>query len=86
MQCADKEKTAFTTSDDLFDFNVMAFGLCNAPTTFNNFIDTVLCGLKWEICLCYLDDVVIIGRTFDEHNCRLDIVLTCLEKAALTLD
>lgn len=86
MHSADKEKTAFTTPDGLFEFNVMPFGLCNAPATFERFMDTVLRGLKWEICLCYLDDVIIFGRTFEEHNRRLNVVLTCLEKAALTLN
>lgn len=86
MDPVDKEKTAFVTPDGLFEFNVMPFGLCNAPATFERYMDTVLRGLKWEICLCYLDDVVIFGRTFEEHNHRLDVVLTCLEKAALTLN
>lgn len=86
MDPADKEKTAFVTPDGLFEFNVMPFGLCNAPATFERYMDTVLRGLKWEICLCYLDDVVIFGRTFEEHNHRLDLVLTCLEEAALTLN
>lgn len=48
-------------------------------------MDTILRGLKWGICLCYLDDV-IFGRTFDEHNRRLGIVLTSLERASLTLN
>ena len=86
MHSVDKEKTAFVTPDGLFEFNVMPFGLCNAPATFERFMDTVLRGLKWEICLCYLDDIVIFGRTFAEHNNRLDVVLTCLEQAALTLN
>lgn len=83
---AHKEKTAFVTPDGLFEFNVMPFGLCNAPATFERFMDTILRGLKWEICLCYLDDVVIFGRTFEEHNTRLDIVLNCLGKAGLVLN
>lgn len=42
----DKEKTAFSTPHGLYEFNVMPFGLCNAPATFERMIDTVLRGLK----------------------------------------
>ena len=50
----------------------MPFGLCNAPATFERLMDQVLGGLKWENCLVYLDDVIIHGRTFDEHIHRLE--------------
>lgn len=86
MHPSDKEKTAFVTPDGLYEFNVMPFGLCNAPATFERFMDTVLRGLKWNICMCYLDDVVIFGRTLDEHNYRLVVVLDCLQNAGLVLN
>ena len=59
----DREKTAFTTPDGLFEFNLMPFGLCNAPATFQRLMDTVLAGVQWNSCLVYLDDVIILGRT-----------------------
>ena len=37
----DKEKTVFSTSSGLFQFNVMPFGLCNAPVTFERLMDLV---------------------------------------------
>ncbi|UYV72815.1 K02A2.6-like [Cordylochernes scorpioides] len=55
---ADREKTAFITPDGLFEFKVMPFGLCNAPATFERMMDNLLKGLRWTICLCYLDDVI----------------------------
>lgn len=86
MHEQDKEKTAFATPDGLYEFNVMPFGLCNAPATFERMIDTVLRGLKWKTCLCYLDDIVIFSTTFEEHLQRLNDVLTCLANAGLTLN
>lgn len=64
----------------------MPFGLCNAPATFERMMDTVLRGLKWKICFCYLDDIVVFSSTFHDHLRRLDAVLTCLSKAGLQLN
>ena len=38
MQPEDQEKTAFCTTEGLFKFTVMPFGLCNAPATFQRLI------------------------------------------------
>ncbi|GBO20553.1 Retrovirus-related Pol polyprotein from transposon 297 [Araneus ventricosus] len=45
----------------------MPFGLCNDPATFERQMEIVLCGLSSEACLVYLDDIIIVGRTFEEH-------------------
>ncbi|KAG8173610.1 hypothetical protein JTE90_008227, partial [Oedothorax gibbosus] len=82
----DREKTAFVTPDSLFEFKVMPFGLCNAPATFECMMDTVLRGLKWNICLCYLDDVIVYAPNFREHQQRLRKVLKCIQDAGLTLN
>ncbi|UYV63435.1 hypothetical protein LAZ67_2004061 [Cordylochernes scorpioides] len=82
----DREKTAFITPDGLYEFRVMPFGLCNAPATFERMMDTVLKGLKWNICLCYLDDIVVYGPSFEEHLKRLEVVLECLQQAGLNVN
>ena len=48
-------------------------------------MDLVLNGLHWTYCLVYLDDVIVFGRTFDEHLERLREVLLRLRDAGLTL-
>lgn len=42
----DKEKNAFTTRAGLFEFNVLPFGLCNAPSTFQRLMEVVLADLQ----------------------------------------
>ncbi|UYV73982.1 K02A2.6-like [Cordylochernes scorpioides] len=83
---SDREKTAFITPDGLYEFKVMPFGLCNAPATFERMIDNLLKGLKWTICLCYLDDIIVFSGGFEEHLRRLQLVLNCLKKAGLCLN
>ena len=62
-----REKTAFCTHEGLFQFNVIPFGLCNAPATFQRLMDIILMGLQWTSCLVYIDNMIIVGKTFDEH-------------------
>lgn len=79
----DRPKTAFITRQGLFEFNVLSFGLCNAPSTFQRLMDVVLADLQWTTCLVYLDDIIVFGRTFSEHLSRLDEVLLKLSQANL---
>ena len=85
MEEDSQEKTAFTTHAGLYEFTVMPFGLCNAPATFQRLMESVLSGLAREKCLVYLDDVLVIGRTFQEHLTNLKEVFTRLAKAGLKL-
>ena len=45
----------------------------------------ILAGVKWQICLLYLDDVIVFSRSPEEHLQHLDEVLTRLGKAGVTL-
>ena len=52
----DKEKTAFVCHKGLFEFNRMPFGLCNAPSVYQNLMSIVLQGCE-DFAIAYLDDV-----------------------------
>ena len=68
MEEKDREKSVLCTPDGVFEFKVMPFGLCNAPAaTIQRLMDMVLAGLQWTNCLVYLDDIIVIGKTFPEH-------------------
>ena len=81
----DREKTAFSTPFGLFQYNVMPFGLATAPPTFMRLRTIMFSNMLYSTCLAYLDDIIIFGRTFEEHLDRLDHALKCLENANLKL-
>ena len=45
----------------------MEFGPCNAPVTFQSAMNYVLRGLTWTYVLVYIDDVIVLGASIDEH-------------------
>jgi len=81
----DRDKTSFVTRRGTYRFKVLSFGLANAPALFQRLMDLVLVGLTWEICLLYLDDVIIMSETFDEQLTRLTTVFDRLRAANLKL-
>ena len=85
MDPTTKQKAAFVTTSGLYEWNVMPFGLSNAPGTFERLITLVLKGLQFKICLCYLDDVIVFASTFQEHLQRLEEVIARVASAGLKL-
>jgi len=81
----DRDKTAFITRKGQFRFKVLSFGLCCAPSQFARTLELVMSGLTYDICLVYLDDVIVFGKNYEEHQQRLESVLSRLEKANLKL-
>lgn len=86
MDPKDREKTAFITKYGIYEFNVMPFGLCNAPATFQRLMDRIYKGLIWKSVVVYLDDTNIFSRTFDEHLKHLRIVFQRIRDAGLKLN
>lgn len=64
--------SAFVTLDDFLNYKVMAFGLRNAPATFQRLMSQVLGGVS--NCKAYLDDIVVYSKTWDEHLTKLSTV------------
>jgi len=78
-----KERSAFCTRRGLFQFTRMPFGLSGAPSSFSTLMSIVLRDLLWEICLCYLDDIIIYGHTPQELLDRMRTVLDRLRSVGL---
>ena len=76
------QQTAFQTKFGSFQFRVMPFGLCNAPSTFQRTMNNVLADCRGFADL-YIDDIVIYSRTLDEHLTHLRAVLLHLQAEKL---
>ena len=79
-----KEKTAFTTPFGLYEFEVMPFGLHNAPATFQRTMNHVLRDCR-GFSGAYIDDIVVFSKSWEEHIPHLREVFTQLEKAGFTV-
>ena len=80
-----KEKTAFRTKQGLFEFNKMPYGLAGSPSTYCRAMSLVLRGLNWKIVLSFLDDICVLGRSFQEHLDNLREVFGRFRKYKLKL-
>jgi len=79
--------TAFTVPGrGLMQFKVMPFGLHSAPATFQRLLDTILGPELEPHVFIYLDDVIIVSETFDEHLQHLAEVFRRLRDARLRLN
>lgn len=74
---------AINTTKGLFAVNRLPFGVSSAPGIFQRIMDTMLKDLKGVAC--YLDDILVTGRTRAEHLQNLEAVLTRLESRGVRL-
>lgn len=79
----DEWKTAFRTRYGHFEYQVMPFGLANAPATFQAFINRALEGLLDISCVVYLDDILIYSGDPTEHEDHVREVLERLRRFGL---
>ncbi len=72
----DEWKTAFSTTTGHWEYQVMPFGLANAPAVFQAFINDVLREmLNRFVYLPYLDDILIFSDSLQEHIDHVQQVL-----------
>ncbi|KAL0152767.1 hypothetical protein M9458_052490 [Cirrhinus mrigala] len=78
------EISAFVTPDFFGQYSVMAFGMRNAPATFQRLMRLVLQDVP--DCEAYLDDIVIFSPSWEEHMNSVRTVFARLAKALLTVN
>ena len=85
MSEEDKEKTAFICPLGFYQFERMPQGITGAPATFQRLMERAVGDMNLLQCLVYLDDIIVFGRTLEEHEERLLKVLDRLEEYGLKL-
>jgi len=83
MDPEDKEKTAFHTEDGLYQWKAMSMGLSNSSATFNRVLERILTGIPPELCVIYINDVLVHAPTIQEMFVRLREVLERIRNAGL---
>ena len=86
LERTSRKYTAFTLPESgLWQFTRIPFGLANAPATFQRLIDALFGPECESYVFCYLDDIIVVTETFDEHMIWLDIVLRRIAEAGLVV-
>lgn len=85
MAEADKEKTAFICPLGFYEFERMPQGITGAPATFQRLMEKAVGDMNLLQVLVYLDDLIVFGKSLEEHEERLLKVLDRLEEVGLKL-
>ena len=78
-----KPYTVVNTHRGLFRYNRLPYGVASAPGCFQRVMESLLKGVPGVVV--YIDDVLVTGKTEEEHLAALEETLSRLEKAGLRL-
>lgn len=81
-----REMTAFSTEKGSFQFTVVPFGLNVAPNSFSRMMSLAFSGLPPNAVFIYMDDIVVIGNSINNHLDNLENVFKVCRKYNLKLN
>ncbi|UYV70981.1 K02A2.6-like, partial [Cordylochernes scorpioides] len=76
--------TAFITHMEIYQFKRLPYGLSSAPGAFQRYLSELLMDIKGVSC--YLDDIIIGGSSMEDHDKKLNQVLSRLREVNLILN
>ena len=81
--CRTANKTTFVNRNGAFKFKVLPFGMSITPAVFQRLMNFVMQGLAWDAGSVYLDDIIVISSTYEQHLGRLNAVFNWFKSAIL---
>jgi hypothetical protein len=85
MKEADIPKMTFQTHEGHYEFLVMPFGLCNAPSTFQSLMNDVFHPFLHHFVLVFFDNILIYRKTCTYHLTHVDRYLHLFSQHQLFL-
>lgn len=75
IRTGDERRTAFNTPNGHYEYQVVPFGLVNAPEVFQALINDVLKNILNRFVFVYLDDILIFSKNLQDHVQQVRLVL-----------
>ncbi len=70
-----QQYTAFSLLSGHWEFRVLPMGMTNSPAVMQRALEDALGDILYHGALAYIDDIIVYGATWEEHNERLKEVL-----------
>jgi hypothetical protein len=79
LEDTSKDVVTIATHKGFFRYNRLPYGVASAPGLFQREMEKLIMGIEGVVC--FLDDILVTGKTDDEHFNRLKLVLSRLDAA-----
>src|SRR5271170_2312134 len=83
MAPGNEQKTAFHCRYNLFKYNIMPFDLCNAPDSFQGFMNEILHNFINDFVIIYLNNILIYFKNTREYYHHVYLILERLQAARI---